>query len=96
MRADTIARLGDFEFLLSQGVAPLDAARRCGWKLRNDWWCKGLGMQQPKSDAYGRYLQMKKDRKTREAYLEQRPAEPLVNKVAGRALLPVSSTPPTN
>ena len=49
--------------------------------LRNDWWCKGLGMQQPKSDAYGRYLQMKKDRKTREAYLEQRPAEPLVNKV---------------
>ena len=32
MRADTIARLGDFEFLLSQGVAPLDAARRCGWK----------------------------------------------------------------
>ena len=33
--------------------------------LRNDWWCKGLGLTQPKSDAYGRYLEMKKDRKKR-------------------------------
>lgn len=32
MRADTLARLDDFDFLLSQGVAPIDAARRCGWK----------------------------------------------------------------
>lgn len=31
--------------------------------LRNDWWCKGLGFQQPKSDAYGRYLEMKRQRK---------------------------------
>lgn len=28
--------------------------------LRNDYWCKGLGLQQPKSDAYGKYLAMKK------------------------------------
>lgn len=35
--------------------------------LRNDWWCKGLGLQQPKSDAYGRYLDLKKQRKAREA-----------------------------
>lgn len=35
--------------------------------LRNDWWCKGLGLTQPKSDAYGRYLEMKKDRKKRAA-----------------------------
>lgn len=28
--------------------------------LRNDWWCKGLGLTQPKSAAYGRYLEMKK------------------------------------
>lgn len=28
--------------------------------LRNDWWCKGLGLQQPKSDAYGDYLALKK------------------------------------
>ena len=31
--------------------------------LRNDWWCKGLGLQQPKSDAYARYLDIKKERK---------------------------------
>lgn len=28
--------------------------------LRNDYWCKGLGLQQPKSDAYGDYLRLKK------------------------------------
>lgn len=31
--------------------------------LRNDWWCKGLGFTQPKSDAYGDYLTIKKARK---------------------------------
>lgn len=30
--------------------------------LRNDWWCKGLGQTQPKSEAYGRYLEIKKER----------------------------------
>lgn len=30
--------------------------------LRNDWWCKGLGLMQPKSEAYGRYLALKKER----------------------------------
>lgn len=30
--------------------------------LRNDWWCKGLGMQQPKSPAYQKYLDIKKAR----------------------------------
>lgn len=34
--------------------------RMCKVLLRNDWWCKGLGLQQPKSAAYGRYLEMKK------------------------------------
>lgn len=34
--------------------------RMCKVLLRNDWWCKGLGMQQPKSEAYGKYLEMKK------------------------------------
>lgn len=33
--------------------------RVCKVLLRNDWWCKGLGMQQPKSDAYGKYLELK-------------------------------------
>jgi predicted phosphoadenosine phosphosulfate sulfurtransferase len=31
--------------------------------LRNDWWCKGLGMQQPKSAAYARYMTIKKERR---------------------------------
>lgn len=31
--------------------------------LRNDWWCKGLGMQQPKSAAYEKYLNIKRERK---------------------------------
>lgn len=37
--------------------------RLCKVLLRNDWWCKGLGMQQPKSEAYGRYLEIKRARK---------------------------------
>lgn len=37
--------------------------RVCKVLLRNDWWCKGLGMQQPKSAAYGRYLDLKRSRK---------------------------------
>lgn len=34
--------------------------RLCKVLLRNDWWCKGLGMTQPKSDAYNKFLAMKK------------------------------------
>ena len=33
--------------------------RMCKVLLRNDYWCKGLGMTQPKSAAYGKYLEMK-------------------------------------
>jgi predicted phosphoadenosine phosphosulfate sulfurtransferase len=36
--------------------------RLCKTLLRNDWWCKGLGLTQPKSEAYGRYLSIKKTR----------------------------------
>ena len=39
--------------------------RMCKVLLRNDWWCKGLGLQQPKSDAYGKYLELKKLKKTK-------------------------------
>lgn len=31
--------------------------------LRNDWWCKGLGLTQPKSAAYGKFLEIKKAKK---------------------------------
>lgn len=37
--------------------------RMCKTLLRNDWWCKGLGMQQPKSAAYEKYKAIKKARK---------------------------------
>jgi len=37
--------------------------------LRNDWWAKGLGLTQPKSAAYTRYLELKKERE-REAGIE--------------------------
>lgn len=34
--------------------------RLCKVLLRNDWWCKGLGLTQPKSAAYGKYLDIKR------------------------------------
>jgi len=37
--------------------------RMCKVLLRNDWWCKGLGLTQPKSAAYGKYLELKKSKK---------------------------------
>lgn len=36
--------------------------RLCKVLLRNDYWCKGLGLTQPKSEAYGKYLDIKKAR----------------------------------
>jgi len=52
-------------------VAPADLERKhwvpswrrlCKVLLRNDWWCKGLGMTQPKSDAWHKYKELKADR----------------------------------
>ncbi len=37
--------------------------RMCKVLLRNDWWCKGLGQTQPKSAAYERFKQIKKEKK---------------------------------
>lgn len=37
--------------------------RMCKVLLRNDWWCKGLGLTQPKSAAYARYMELKRARK---------------------------------
>lgn len=34
--------------------------RMCKVLLRNDWWCKGLGLTQPKSAAYQKYLALKR------------------------------------
>ncbi|MGL5736678.1 MAG: DUF3440 domain-containing protein, partial [Beijerinckiaceae bacterium] len=40
--------------------------RMCRCLLRNDWWCKGLGMGQPKSEAWVKFKAIKADRKMRE------------------------------
>lgn len=37
--------------------------RMCKVMLRNDYWCKGLGQTQPKSDAYDKFKQIKAKRK---------------------------------
>ena len=37
--------------------------RMCRVILRNDYWCKGLGQTQPKSDAYWEFKELKKKRK---------------------------------
>lgn len=37
--------------------------RMCKVLLRNDYWCKGLGQTQPKSAAYQRFKEMKKQRR---------------------------------
>ncbi len=41
--------------------------RMCKVLLRNDWWCKGLGLTQPKSEAYDRYIKTIKRKKTETA-----------------------------
>jgi predicted phosphoadenosine phosphosulfate sulfurtransferase len=56
--------------------APRELEKKCwapSWRrmakvlLRNDWWCKGLGLTQPKSEAYGKYLQIKKAKQNESA-----------------------------
>lgn len=37
--------------------------RMCRCILRNDYWCKGLGQSQPKSEAYGKFKAIKEKRK---------------------------------
>lgn len=50
------------EILEAKRLAP-SWRRMCKAILRNDYWCKGLGFSQPKSEAYGKYLQIKKRKK---------------------------------
>lgn len=45
--------------------------RMCKVLLRNDWWCKGLGLTQPKSEAYGKYLELKKAREKSKINMEE-------------------------
>ena len=45
--------------------------RVCKSLLRNDWWCKGLGFSQQKSDAYRKYLDLMKRRREEWKEVEQ-------------------------
>ena len=47
------------KILENKKIAP-SWRRLCKVLLRNDWWCKGLNYSQPKSEAYGKYLKIKK------------------------------------
>jgi predicted phosphoadenosine phosphosulfate sulfurtransferase len=37
--------------------------RMCKVLLRSDYWCKGLGLTQPKSAAYERYMELMRERR---------------------------------
>lgn len=46
--------------------------RMCKTLLRNDYWCKGLGQTQPKSDAWLRYKEMKRAGKKKSSHEAKR------------------------
>jgi len=48
--------------LESERLAP-SWRRICKSLLRNDYWCKGLGFTQHKTDAYNKYLKLKKEQR---------------------------------
>lgn len=61
----------DRGYLVIPDEAPEDLESKCwvpSWRrmckvmLRNDYWCKGLGQTQPKSDAYIQFKEIKKKR----------------------------------
>lgn len=47
---------------LENGKLAPSYRRMCKVLLRNDYWCKGLSFTQPKSEAYGRFLEIRKKR----------------------------------
>lgn len=49
-------------FLENQKVVP-SWRRICKSLLRNDYWCKGLGFTQHKTEAYEKYLKLKKEQR---------------------------------
>ncbi len=44
--------------------------RLCKVLLRNDYWCKGLSFTQPKSEAYGKYLKVRDEKKAAKALIQ--------------------------
>lgn len=58
------------KILESQKLAP-SWRRVCKSLLRNDFWCKGLGFTQHKTDAYKKYLDLKKRQREENKYLKK-------------------------
>jgi predicted phosphoadenosine phosphosulfate sulfurtransferase len=56
--------------LESKKLAP-SWRRICKSLLRNDFWCKGLGFTQHKTDAYKKYLDLKKRQRTENKFLSK-------------------------
>jgi len=56
--------------LESKKLAP-SWRRVCKSLLRNDYWCKGLGFTQHKTDAYQKYLELKKRKRNEDKFLKQ-------------------------
>lgn len=56
--------------LESKKLAP-SWRRVCKSLLRNDFWCKGLGFTQHKTDAYKKYLEMKKRKRNEDEFAKQ-------------------------
>ena len=57
--------------LESKKLAP-SWRRVCKSLLRNDFWCKGLGFTQHKTDAYKKYLDLKKKKRTEDKFLNNK------------------------
>jgi len=57
--------------LESKKLAP-SWKRVCKSLLRNDFWCKGLGFTQHKTDAYKKYLELKKKQREENKYLTKK------------------------
>lgn len=58
------------KILESKKLAP-SWRRICKSLLRNDFWCKGLGFTQHKTDAYKKYLELKKRQRENLKYLQK-------------------------
>jgi len=59
------------KILEAKKVAP-SWRRVCKSLLRNDFWCKGLGFTQHKTDAYKKYLDLKKKQREENKYLTKK------------------------
>lgn len=57
------------EVLEAQKLAP-SWRRICKSLLRNDFWCKGLGFTQHKTEAYKKYLELKAKKRKQSKFLE--------------------------